>query len=225
MEELIYYISKDGNAFESERLCNAYDKTLEEYRVKYKGKEERPDFFDYLTKVKKRKFQRFASTIWGKIPPIKSSIRRIAFYRAGYISGNGVYMSKDFVNPLDAQEYEELSQRVDATWREFMRENAPEDLLYEYTDDYIEDIWDYHWISWTEERPRPNSELVIFERKGNKCIISYDIFNGENFVKTYHLDIIGWRYKLATDPPNDAWELFQEENHLKENNFSVYRKK
>lgn len=224
MDEIILYLARDGVAFESDRLCKSYEKLLDEYKEKYAGKAKRPSVYDFVTKEKKREYKKILCTVYGNIPPLRSTIKRISFFRAGFVSTTGVFLSTNFISPVDAMEYETKSKDISANWKDYIIENAPEDLFNEYDETLLSELKSYGWIMWDDEKPRPNMELMLFERKGSACSICYDTYIGAGFEKSYHLDIIGWKYRQEKDPPSDAWEEFQKRKQLKKTDFTIYRK-
>ena len=197
-----YYFSKDGKAFETEADRKSYERTKNE-----------------------SKYTKLVTSVWQKASWPKAELPgdKLTVFRGGYTS-NGVYRANDFFHEDDAREYESFSCDVEYKWRDYMKYAMPEDLISYFDEMYLTELPSSGWTMWGTELPMPGTELTLLEKYGRGCTITYDVFDGENFVRAYHLDVLAWKLKSKDDPPNDPWEYYSSRRKLKKLEFTLYKR-
>ena len=197
-----YYFSKDGKAFETEAIRKSYERNH-----KLDG------------------FNKFVVTIYERASATKHDLPsdKLTVFRGGYLS-SGVFRGVDFFKEEDAKDYETYSNEAELKWRDFLKFAMPEDMISYYEDSYLAELPGYGWNMWGEERPLPGTELTLLEKKGRGCTISYDVFDGENFRDSYHLDVLAWKPKTKDHPSNDPWVAYNKKRKLKCTEITLYKK-
>ena len=197
-----YYFSSNGIAFEKETLRKSYEK--------HKNDEA---------------YSKFTCVVWGKTMKLDRLPLgdKLEIFKGGYISA-GVFRSMNFLTEADALEYEIFSTNAQNKWRDYMKEAIPEDMITDYDDMFLKELPSYEWTLWGDERPMPNTEIMLLERFGRGSNISFDKYDGTDFERAYHLDIIAWKPVDPKAPANDPWALYSSRRKLKKSEFTLYRK-